>query len=160
MLGLAQRLGVNWSMMYAGRSLNSLPFIEEVARFGERIEIRTDDVSRRAVGGGTARRLPRRHNGVRLRARADADRDPRELAGRDNVELHFERFAAPPVIDGREFSVAIASTGEEVVSARTRLCWRRCGAPASRRRTHASRASAAHAGRKWWPATSTTATRC
>ena len=36
------------------------------------------------------------------------------LAGRDNVELHFERFAAPPVVDGEEFSVGIASTGEVV----------------------------------------------
>lgn len=33
------------------------------------------------------------------------------LAGRDNVELHFERFAAPPVVDGHEFTVSIASTG-------------------------------------------------
>ena len=47
MLGLAQRLGVDWSMVYAGRSLDSLPFIEEVGRFGERDPemIRTDDVS-------------------------------------------------------------------------------------------------------------------
>ena len=36
------------------------------------------------------------------------------LAGRDNVELHFERFAAPPVIDGAEFSVRVASTGVTV----------------------------------------------
>ena len=32
-------------MVYAGRSLDSLPFIDEVARFGDRVEIRTDDVS-------------------------------------------------------------------------------------------------------------------
>ena len=36
------------------------------------------------------------------------------LVGRDNVELHFERFAAPPVVDGKEFSVSVASTGETV----------------------------------------------
>jgi ferredoxin len=36
------------------------------------------------------------------------------LALRDNVELHFERFAAPPVVDGKPFSVAIASTGQLV----------------------------------------------
>jgi ferredoxin len=28
--------------------------------------------------------------------------------------LHFERFAAPPVIDGEEFGVCIASTGATV----------------------------------------------
>jgi hypothetical protein len=36
------------------------------------------------------------------------------LVGRDSVELHFERFAAPPVVDGKEFSVSVASTGEAV----------------------------------------------
>ena len=38
MLGLAQRLGVDWSMVYVGRSRDSLPFVDEVARFGERID--------------------------------------------------------------------------------------------------------------------------
>jgi ferredoxin len=37
-----------------------------------------------------------------------------ELAGRADVELHFERFAAPPVVDGYEFSATIASTGAEI----------------------------------------------
>jgi ferredoxin len=36
------------------------------------------------------------------------------LAGRDDVELHFERFAAPPVVDGKEFTVSIASTGDTI----------------------------------------------
>jgi ferredoxin len=36
------------------------------------------------------------------------------LAGRDDVELHFERFAAAPVVDGRPFQVTVASTGETV----------------------------------------------
>ena len=45
MLSLAQRLGVDWSMVYAGRSRDSLPFVEEMSRFGDRIAIRTDDVS-------------------------------------------------------------------------------------------------------------------
>ena len=38
MLGLAQRLGVDWSMVYVGRSRDSLPFVDEVARFGKRID--------------------------------------------------------------------------------------------------------------------------
>jgi ferredoxin len=37
-----------------------------------------------------------------------------ELVGRDDVELHFERFAAPPVVDGKEFTVSVDSTGETV----------------------------------------------
>ena len=36
------------------------------------------------------------------------------LVDRDDVELHFERFAAPPVVDGHPFHVTVASSGETV----------------------------------------------
>ena len=77
MLALAQRLGVDWSMVYAGRSVDSLPFIDEVDPLRRSRRDPHRRRQRRADRGGTARRLPRRHNGVRLRARADVDRDPR-----------------------------------------------------------------------------------
>jgi ferredoxin-NADP reductase len=114
MMRHVERLGVEWSMVYAGRSRNSLPFLDEVAQFGDRIEIRTDDVHglptpTQLLGGcpdgtavyacGPAPML------TAIRA---------ELAGRANVELHFERFAAPPVVDGEEFSVRVGSTGATV----------------------------------------------
>ena len=114
MLALAQRLGVDWSMVYAGRSVDSLPFTDEVTRFGERVEIRTDDVSGvpRAVellgdcpDGTTVYACGPAPMLTAIRA---------NLVGRDNVELHFERFAAPPVVNGREFSVSLASTGQHV----------------------------------------------
>jgi ferredoxin-NADP reductase len=114
MLGMAQRMGVDWSMIYAGRSRDSLPFLDAVARFGERISIRTDDVS----GRPTARELlgdcP---SGTAVYACGPAPMLTgirSALAGRDDVELHFERFAAPPVVDGKEFTVSIASTGESI----------------------------------------------
>jgi ferredoxin-NADP reductase len=114
MLALAERLGVNWSMVYAGRSRDSLPFIDEVSRFGHRIAIRTDDVAGVPTaadligdcGEGTA------VYACGPAAMLTAIRSG--LVGRDNVELHFERFAAPPVVDGREFTVSIASTGQDV----------------------------------------------
>ncbi len=43
MLGLARRLGIDWSMVYTGRSLDTLPFVDEVATHGAAVEIRTDD---------------------------------------------------------------------------------------------------------------------
>ena len=124
MLGKAARLGVDWSMVYAGRSRDSLPFLDEVARFaaagragnptGNRIQIRTDDVS----GLPTALELlgdcP---DGTAVYACGPAPMLTAiraQLAGRDNVELHFERFAAPPVVDGKEFTVSVASTGASV----------------------------------------------
>jgi ferredoxin-NADP reductase len=114
MLDLARRLGVDWSMVYAGRSRDSLPFVDEVTRFGDRVAIRTDDIS----GLPTAEELlgdcP---DGTAVYACGPAPMLTAirsGLAGRDNVELHFERFAAPPVVDGTEFTVAVASTGETV----------------------------------------------
>jgi ferredoxin-NADP reductase len=114
MMRHVDRLGVEWSMIYSGRSRDSLPFLDEVAEFGDHVEIRTDDVH----GVPTAAQLlgdcP---DGTAVYACGPAPMLTAiraGLAGRDNVELHFARFAAPPVIDGEEFSVRVASTGATV----------------------------------------------
>jgi ferredoxin-NADP reductase len=111
MLHKAERLGVDWSMIYAGRSRDSLPFIDELGRFGGRIDVRTDD----EFGIPSAQQLlgdcPD-HTAVYACGPAPMLTSIRgRLAGRDDVELHFERFAAPPVLDGSEFDVTIASSG-------------------------------------------------
>ena len=114
MLDLARRRGIDWSMVYTGRSLDALPFVDEVAAFGAAVDIRTDDrhgVPRAAdllgdcppgtavYACGPAPML------TAIRA---------ALVDRDDVELHFERFAAPPVVDGHPFHVTVASSGETV----------------------------------------------
>ena len=113
MLTLAKRLGVDWSMVYAGRTRDSLPFLDEIAD-SDRVHIHTDDVE----GLPTARDLlgdcP---DGTAVYACGPAPMLTSvrsELAGRDKVELHFERFAAPPVVDGRAFSVTVGSTGQQI----------------------------------------------
>lgn len=114
MLGMAARLGVDWSMVYAGRSRDSLPFLDEVGRFGHHIEIRTDDVSGLPTAPELLGDCP---DGTAVYACGPAPMLTAlrgQLAGRDNVELHFERFAAPPVVDGKEFTVSVASTGASV----------------------------------------------
>lgn len=114
MLAAAERHGVDWSMMYAGRSVDTLPFVDEVARFGDRIEIRTDDVHGLPSAADLLGDCP---DGTTVYACGPAPMLTSirgSLVGRDDVELHFERFAAPPVVDGAEFTVAIASTGESV----------------------------------------------
>jgi ferredoxin-NADP reductase len=114
MLGLAQRLAVDWSMGYAGRSRESLPFLDEMSRFGDRIEVRTDDVSGLPTAAELLGGCP---DGTAVYACGPAPMLTAirsALAGRDNVELHFERFAAPPVVDGKDFSLSVASTGQTV----------------------------------------------
>nr|WP_194945993.1 PDR/VanB family oxidoreductase [Mycolicibacterium malmesburyense]CRL72790.1 flavodoxin reductase family protein [Mycolicibacterium malmesburyense] len=114
MLRLAQSLGVEWSMVYTGRSRDSIPFLDEVARFGPRTHIRTDDVdglpSADELLGDCADGTAVYACGPAPMLTAIRER----LVGRDDVELHFERFAAPPVEDGTSFSVTVASTGRTV----------------------------------------------
>ena len=101
-------------MVYTGRSAESLPFLDEVRSFGERAVVRTDDL----FGvPDTAQLLGDCKDGTAVYACGPAPMLTgirARLAGRRHVELHFERFAAPPVSDGEEFSVRIASTESTV----------------------------------------------
>ncbi|MEP9392960.1 PDR/VanB family oxidoreductase [Gordonia sp. VNK1] len=121
MLSAAEKFGLDWSMIYTGRTLDSIPFREEVARFGEKVTIRTDD-----EGG-----LPTMEE---LVGEVDPDTGSapsglavyccgpvpmlenlrRHLVDRPDIELHYERFTPPPVENGREFTATIASTGQEI----------------------------------------------
>jgi ferredoxin-NADP reductase len=114
MLHHAQRLGVEWSMLYTGRCRDSLPFLDEVLALGDRVEIRTDDDTGLPTADDLLGDCP---DGTAVYACGPAAMLTAvrgRLAGRRDVELHFERFAAPPVVDGAPFSVCIASTGAVV----------------------------------------------
>ena len=114
MLGYADRFGVDWSMIYVGRSLESLPFLDEVTEFGARVEIRTDDDQGIPDAAELLGDCP---DGTAVYACGPASlltAVRNRLSGREDVELHFERFAAPPVLDGEPFAVSIASTGAEI----------------------------------------------
>ncbi|MCH9722845.1 MAG: PDR/VanB family oxidoreductase [Actinomycetia bacterium] len=131
MLGLARRLGVDWSMVYVGRSADSIPFLDEVRHFGDRIEIRTDDIN----GTPDADHLLGECNsGTTVYACGPAEMIStvrRRLIGRDDIELHFERFAAPPVVDGEPFTVSAAATEISVAADETLLAaLRRAGVAA------------------------------
>lgn len=114
MLGLAQRLGVEWSMVYTGRSRDSLPFLDELSRFGEHVTIRTDDVDGLPTAAELLGDCPDGTTVFTCGPAPMLTAIRAALAGRDRVELHFERFAAPPVVDGAPFTVTIASTGTVV----------------------------------------------
>ena len=114
MLALARRLGIDWSMVYTGRSLDSLPFVDDVAGYGAAVTVRTDDRQGLPSAADLLGECP---PGTAVYACGPAPMLTAirsDLVGRDDVELHFERFAAPPVVDGRPFPVTIASRGEPV----------------------------------------------
>ncbi|MGX1778690.1 PDR/VanB family oxidoreductase [Nocardia brasiliensis] len=123
MARLAHRLGIDWSMVYTGRSRDTIPFLDEIAGFGDRVTVRTDDehglpdaaALLPGVGADTAvyccGPVPM------TAAVADA---VREMPG---VELHSERFSPPPIVNGVPFEIEFASTGAvvEVAADRTAL---------------------------------------
>ena len=132
------------------------------SRFGDRVEIRTDDVSGRADRGGTARRLHRRHNRVRVRTRADVDGDPR---GAGRARQRRAAFRTVRRATGRRRPGVLGVDRVDGPGGRRRrrrdACWRRCGgadvaAPYSCQQgllRHVPDAGGV-------PAPSTTATRC
>ncbi|CAJ1579089.1 PDR/VanB family oxidoreductase [[Mycobacterium] wendilense] len=114
MLTIADQLGVNWSMAYVGRSRDSLPFLDEIARYGDRVEIRTDDVHGLPTAGALLGDCP---DGTAVYTCGPAPMlgtVRSALADRDKVELHYERFGAAPVVDGEPFQATLAASGKTV----------------------------------------------
>ena len=111
MLAVATERGLPWTMTYAGRSKESIPVRDELARYGERITVRTDDED----GIPTAADLlPPLHPdlavyccgpGPMLKVIRDA------VAEYPGAELHFERFSAPPIENGVPFQVQLGGGG-------------------------------------------------
>jgi ferredoxin-NADP reductase len=104
---------LDWRLIYAGRSMASMPLRDAVAALDPaRTEIHADDQAgvpdcanliRRAPGGAAVYCCgpPPMLAGVRAAADAAAVR-----------AFHFERFTAPPIIDGSAFDVELRSTGQ------------------------------------------------
>ncbi|MGF6880531.1 ferredoxin-NADP reductase [Nocardia sp. GAS34] len=114
MVRMAHRLGVDWSMVYTGRSRDSLAFLEELEAFGDRVRVRTDDEhglpgADELLPGVGADTSVYCCGPVPMTAVIAAA--VREMPG---VELHCERFSAPPVLDGTAFEVELARTGEVI----------------------------------------------
>ena len=114
MLGLAERLGVPWSMVYAGRSERSIPFLDEVRAFGARIEIRTDDVHGVPSADDLLGDCPPGTTVYACGPPPMLTVIREHLATRTDVELHFERFAPPPVLGGEAFTAVVQSTGQRI----------------------------------------------
>lgn len=111
MLAAATDLGLPWTMTYTGRSRESIPFRDELARYGERITIRTDDENGLPA---PADLLPPLHADLAVYCCGPAPmlkviRDA--VAESPGVELHFERFSAPPIENGVPFQVQLGAGG-------------------------------------------------
>jgi ferredoxin-NADP reductase len=114
MVRLAARLGVPWSLCYTGRSRESLPFVDELLAFGDRVQIRTDDEHGLPAAAELLAGVDRR-----TAVFACGPPDLLEVVRRgipldSGTELHVERFAPLPVADGLPFQLELARTREVV----------------------------------------------
>lgn len=112
MMRLAHRLDLQWSMVYTGRSRDSLPFLGELAEFGDRVTVLTDDVdgipsAEALLDGSTAT------SAIYACGPMPMIEALNQGVGAD-AEFHFERFSAPPIVNGVEFAVELTRTGETI----------------------------------------------
>ncbi|MBL1073867.1 oxidoreductase [Nocardia sp. 2] len=105
MMRAADRAGLDWTMVYTGRHRDALPFLDEIAGYGERVTIRTDDVDGLPTGADL---VPLPDPGLAVYVcgpPALLEVVGARVARADGVELHQERFGPPPIRDGRPFTV-------------------------------------------------------
>jgi ferredoxin-NADP reductase len=114
----AAALGLDWHLVYAGRSEAAMPFLEEIASLpgaDARVSILTDDKNGVPDAAALIAQAPAGASvyvcgpppmlaGVRKAVNAAID------AGRLR-SLHFERFTAPPIEDGHAFEVELSRSG-------------------------------------------------
>ncbi|WP_039826173.1 PDR/VanB family oxidoreductase [Nocardia testacea] len=112
MMRLADSLGIDWTMLYTGRARDTLPFLDEVERFGSRVTVRTDDRSGLPTGAELVAGV-RRGTAVYCCGPAPmVGAVAAALRGISGVELHSERFSAPPIVNGVAFEIELARSGE------------------------------------------------
>ncbi|MEP9394852.1 PDR/VanB family oxidoreductase [Gordonia sp. VNK1] len=119
MLREAHAKGLDWTLIYTGRNRDSMPFIDELlALDAARVQIRTDDEhgvpDMREILDIDGPAAPIYLCGPSAMLESARRLIVTEAPGR---ELHSERFAPPPVVDGTAFRIDFASGGSVEVAA-------------------------------------------
>ena len=110
MIRLAARLGIDWRAIYAGRSREYMPFLDEVVSVApDRVTVWGDDEHGRIAGVDDLLADAGPTTAVYVcgpSAMLEAVRLARDEHA--NAPLHYERFSAPPVVDGVPFELELA----------------------------------------------------
>ncbi|KAF0845723.1 PDR/VanB family oxidoreductase [Nocardia caishijiensis] len=112
MARLAHHLGVDWTLVYSGRSRATIPFLAELEAFGAHVIVRTDD--EHGLPSATDL-LPGVGPGTAIYACGPTPMTSAVVGAvraMPEVELHYERFSPPPIVDGVPFEIELAATGE------------------------------------------------
>ncbi len=124
MVRQAAASGADWRLVYTGRDEASMPFLDELSEFGDRVWVRPDtDYGIPASGAelleGAEKSAPVYCCGpvpMIVGVRTDA-------ALRTSGPVFFERFSTPPIVGGKPFRVELARSGRtlDVPADRTTL---------------------------------------
>lgn len=114
MLRMAEASGVDWTMLYTGRHLDSLPFLDELACYGERITVRTDDRDGLPAAGELLAGVDERTAVYACGPPAMITAIQRGLPDESTTEFHYERFSPPAVVAGQPFEIQLARSGEVI----------------------------------------------
>jgi ferredoxin-NADP reductase len=111
----AARRGLDWSLVHTGRSRASMPFAAELAELAGaasgRVLIRPDDESGVTEAADLLSLSPAA-GAVYCCGPAPMIDGVRHVFGDSRASaLHFERFAPPPITDGRPFELQLGDTG-------------------------------------------------
>jgi ferredoxin-NADP reductase len=110
MIHLAHQHGINWRAVYAGRSRDYMPLLDEVVAVApDRVRVWADDERGRiptaedllADAGPATAVYVCGPSGMLESVRAARDKHA-------NAPLHYERFSPPPVVDGVPFELELA----------------------------------------------------
>jgi ferredoxin-NADP reductase len=119
----AAALGIDWNLVYTGRSRATMPFLDEVTALGDgggRVTVLADDETGRPDPVALIAGAPAGAVGyvcgpapllAGVRAAADGASPDGPGAAAPLRGLHFERFTAPPIEDGHPFEVELKRSG-------------------------------------------------
>lgn len=115
MVAEAERRGVDWTLVYLGRSRETLPFLDELAAYGDRVVVLTDDEQGLPDMGRVLARAPEGASVYLCGPPVLADQ-ARALLPTLNptARLFSERFSAAPVRGGEPFTVRLERSGKDV----------------------------------------------
>jgi ferredoxin-NADP reductase len=101
--------GAQWQLVYTGRSRESMPFLDEIVELDPaRVRVRPySEYGFPSSGAELLQYAPRGATVYCCGPAAMIDRVRRDLPASAVVALHFERFTAPPIVDGMPFDIAL-----------------------------------------------------
>jgi ferredoxin-NADP reductase len=110
MIRLAQQRGIDWRAVYAGRSREYMPLLDELlAVASDRVTVWADDERGRIATPGELLADAGPTTAVYVcgpTAMLESVRTARDQHA--NAPLHYERFGPPPVVDGAPFELELA----------------------------------------------------